>query len=57
MFDVHCQICDRRYLVGPHSIASFHNTSDGPVVYVTCPEGHTMVRYFRDVRSDELAVA
>ena len=47
MFDVHCRLCDRRYLVGTRSIASFHNTSDGPIAYVRCPEGHLLVRHFR----------
>ena len=47
MFDVHCHHCDRRYLVGTRSIASFHNTSDGPIAYLRCPEGHLLVRNFR----------
>lgn len=47
MFDVHCHHCDRSYLVGTRSIASFHNTSDGPIAYVRCPAGHLLVRNFR----------
>lgn len=47
MFDVHCPVCDQRYLVGSRSITSFHNTSDGPIAYLACPAGHHLVRYFR----------
>ncbi len=48
MFDIHCHLCDERYLVGSRSIGSFHNTSEGPIAYVTCPEGHHLVRYFHN---------
>lgn len=56
MFDIHCHICEERYLVESHSITSFHNTSEGPVAYVTCPEGHRLVRYFRIGAADEVGV-
>jgi hypothetical protein len=46
MFDVHCQACHRRYLVGSSSITSFQNTPEGPVAEVQCPKGHHLVRYF-----------
>jgi hypothetical protein len=48
MFDIHCQACQRRYLVGSRSIRSFHNTSEGPVAYVQCPHGHQLLRRFRN---------
>jgi len=51
MFDIHCHVCDRRYLVGTRSITSFHNTSQGPIAYVHCPQGHALVRSFRDART------
>ncbi len=47
MFTIHCHHCDRQYLLGSRSIGSLHNTSEGPIAYVTCPEGHRLVRYFR----------
>lgn len=47
MYDIHCPTCDKRYLIGSRSITSFHNTSDGPIAYVTCPAGHHLVRWFR----------
>ncbi len=50
MFDIHCHVCDRRYLVGSRSIQSFHNTSEGPVAYVRCPHGHHLVRSFGGAR-------
>jgi hypothetical protein len=60
MFDIHCHICNCRYLVGTRSITSFHNTSEGPVAYVRCPRGHTLLRSFRDARThpvEEVAAA
>ena len=60
MYDIHCPSCDARYLVGTRSISSFHNTSEGPIAYVTCPQGHRLVRYFRTaatVAEPETAVA
>jgi hypothetical protein len=54
MFDIHCHRCDRPYLVGTRSIVSFHNTSEGPVAYVSCPQGHVLLRSFRDARSHPL---
>lgn len=47
MFDIHCHHCDKRYLVGFRRMDSFHNTSEGPIAYVTCPRGHHVVRRFR----------
>lgn len=47
MYDIHCPICSKRYLIGTRSINSFHNTSDGPIAYVSCPAGHHLVRSFR----------
>jgi len=51
MFDIHCHLCNRRYLVGSRSIDSFHNTSDGPIAYVRCPQGHRLVRSFAAPRA------
>jgi hypothetical protein len=47
MYDIHCPTCATRYLVGSGAIDSFHNTSEGPIAYVRCPEGHRLIRYFR----------
>lgn len=57
MFDVHCSICDRRFLLGTRSIEAFHNTADGPVAVVRCPAGHELVRSFRDGRTVPAIVA
>lgn len=57
MFTIHCHHCDRQHLIGTRSIVSFHNTSEGPVAYVRCPEGHTIVRYFHDGRFTQTKVA
>jgi len=46
MFDLHCQVCDRRYLVDTSSLISLHNTSDGPVVHARCPHGHRNAVHF-----------
>lgn len=55
MFDINCHICRERYLVGTRSIQSFHNTSEGPVAYVTCPKGHHLVRYFHQAPAERVA--
>lgn len=52
MFNLHCHICDQTYLVGTRSIVSFHNTSEGPVAYVRCPDGHTLVRWFQPAAAE-----
>ncbi len=57
MFNLHCHICDQTYLVGTRSIVSFHNTSEGPVAYARCPEGHLTVRYFHDDRARQGTVS
>ncbi len=47
MFLLHCSGCaeaeGQRHLVGTDSIQSLHNTADGPIAYVRCPHGHTVV--------------
>ncbi len=43
MLQIHCPDCDRQYLVGTRSILSIHNTSEGVIAYVRCPEGHTTI--------------
>jgi hypothetical protein len=47
MFDIHCDACGHRYLVGTRSITAFENTADGPVATVRCPRGHVVVHAFR----------
>jgi hypothetical protein len=47
MFDIHCDECGQRYLVGTRAIVAFDNTPDGPVAAVRCPAGHTVVEQFR----------
>lgn len=54
MFDIHCHHCNQTYLIGTREITSMHNTSEGPMAYVTCPKGHHLVRYFRDKRTETL---
>ncbi len=56
MFDIHCPVCDRRYLMSESSIQHLHNTEDGPVAHLSCYAGHQLVRYFRaDVSRTEPA--
>lgn len=43
MLQIHCPDCSRQYLVGTRSILSIHNTSEGVIAYVRCPEGHTTI--------------
>ena len=43
MLYIHCPQCERSHLVGTRSIVSLHNTSQGVVAYVKCPEGHLTV--------------
>ena len=47
MFLLHCSGCGHdeggRHLVGTDLLLSLHNTSDGPIAYVRCPNGHTVV--------------
>lgn len=43
MLQIHCPDCARNYLVGVRSIRSIHNTSEGVIAYVRCPEGHTTI--------------
>jgi hypothetical protein len=57
MFNLHCHICQRQYLVGSRSISSFHNTSDGPIAYARCPRGHVLFRSFRDDRTQPVEAA
>lgn len=40
MLQIHCPVCNHRYMVGTSSIVSMHNTSEGVLAYVRCPEGH-----------------
>lgn len=65
MFDLHCEICDRTYLMGPRSLRRFENTEEGPVGEAACPHGHVQRIEFGggtraaddDARSDTSAVA
>jgi hypothetical protein len=40
MLNIFCPQCERSHLVGTRSIVSVHNTSEGVISYVKCPEGH-----------------
>lgn len=56
MFDIHCPVCDRRYLMSESSIQHLYNAEDGPVAHLNCYAGHQLVRYFRaDVNRTEAA--
>lgn len=46
MFDIHCDQCGHRYLVGSRSITTLQNTPDGPVATVRCPRGHHVTHAF-----------
>ena len=46
MFAIHCDHCQKRYLVGTSAIVSFHNTESGPEAVVACPKGHAMIHDF-----------
>lgn len=46
MLTIHCHRCSTTHLVGTRSIVSMHQTSEGPVAYVRCPEGHLTVTEF-----------
>lgn len=48
-FDVYCHHCDTRFLLQSSAVRSMHNTSEGPIVYATCPCGHHLMRRFRAV--------
>lgn len=45
-FDAYCHHCDTRYLMTMSSLKSVHNTSEGPIAYAVCPQGHHLVRRF-----------
>ena len=51
MFDIHCDACGHRYLVGSRSITALDNTADGPVATVRCPRGHLLSHDFRTART------
>ena len=43
MNSLYCHHCGTHHLIGASAIRSIHNTEDGPIAYVTCPVGHTVV--------------
>lgn len=47
MFDITCDTCSLRYLVGSRSIQAFRNTGHGPLAVVRCPAGHLVEETFR----------
>lgn len=47
MIHVHCPACSIWYFVGTGSIAMLHNTDNGPVAEMSCPEGHHLLHRFR----------
>lgn len=56
-FDVHCHVCDARYLIQSSGIQSLHNTSEGPIAYAQCPHGHRLIRRFRRATDPRQATA
>ena len=54
MFAIHCDHCQKRYLVGTSAIVSFRNTDHGPEAVVGCPKGHALVHDFRTERDQPL---
>ncbi len=51
MFDIYCPHCQLPHLMETKTILSTHSTSDGPVAYVRCPNGHLVVKEFRANRT------
>lgn len=50
MFDLHCETCDRTFLMGPRSLRLLDNTDHGPVGEAVCPHGHRVRVEFRGSR-------
>ncbi len=46
MFAIHCNHCQKRYLVSTSAIDSFGNTDQGPEAVVHCPHGHAVLHDF-----------
>jgi hypothetical protein len=60
MFAIHCNHCQKHYLVGTSQIVSFGNTDQGPEAVVRCPKGHAVLHDFhtevsRDVEPEMVA--
>ncbi len=51
MYALHCPTCQLTHLMGNRSIVSLHNTSEGPVGLVRCPEGHELLTTFDERRA------
>lgn len=54
MFDLHCETCDRTYLMGARSLRSLENTAAGPVGDAVCPHGHQTRVEFRRRRAERV---
>jgi hypothetical protein len=46
MYALFCHHCGHSHLMGARSILSLHNTSEGVIAYVRCPEGHELFTTF-----------
>lgn len=52
MFDLHCETCDRTYLMGPRRLRRLEDTDAGPVGEAVCPHGHlNRIEFGRDTRA------
>ncbi len=56
MIHLHCPVCSIRYFVGTGSITMLHDTDDGPVAELSCPEGHTLLHRFRTSTTASIGV-
>jgi hypothetical protein len=57
MFAIHCNHCQKRYLVSTSAIESFANTEHGPEAIAHCPKGHAVVHDFHTESSRPLESA
>ncbi len=55
MFDIYCPHCERHHLLETKQIISTHQTGDGPIAYVRCPNDHLVIKEFRANRTRTVA--
>jgi hypothetical protein len=52
MFSFYCPTCDLSFLSWTRSLVSLRNSSDGPIGFLRCPNGHfNAVRFHKPRRS------
>ncbi|MEM7139459.1 MAG: hypothetical protein AAF548_00395 [Actinomycetota bacterium] len=55
MLVIDCPHCGQRELVGTRRIRAIHNTDQGPVGDLRCPQGHALLYDFRRRRTTSVA--